>query len=154
MSQLSDCVKLLASQLESLNMDNTIYTMVKRYGIELSPTRQWHYPDYNVPKQCFKNAAGLALATGFTYFEGYIDVHGVPIHHAWCVDDSKQIVDPTLTDPRILDYFGIPFNIEFVIRCATQTRYYGVLDNIGLAKIYKMDPMEFLDPKWLKDIHC
>ena len=57
---------------------------------------------YEGPRQqahmCFKNAANDALThPDRTYVEGYITVHGVPLEHAWTVDQSGQVYDPTIT---------------------------------------------------------
>jgi hypothetical protein len=68
------------------------------------------------PKACFRNAAILAFKLPhLTYVEGKVGVFGVPIEHAWCIDEEGVVVDPTIdrnitdgTFERIGPYFGVP----------------------------------------------
>lgn len=50
--------------------------------------------------ECFENAARLAAETGLRYFEGLAVCARNPeaLHHAWCVDEDGEVVDPTWTD--------------------------------------------------------
>lgn len=69
---------------------------------------------------CFEQARELALLhpERFTYVEGYaysqIDFC-VPIHHAWCVDEYGNVVDPTWSEPSAGVFAGVPFR-ECVLR--------------------------------------
>ena len=65
------------------------------------------------PKQCFVNAARLVgRYPRLTYVEGfaYRETVGLPIHHAWAVDEDRQVVDPTWDDPVDCSYWGVPFD--------------------------------------------
>ena len=49
------------------------------------------------PKECYANAAHLAIWNKkLTYCEGQV-MTILPIDHAWCIDEDGVVVDPTLT---------------------------------------------------------
>jgi len=66
------------------------------------------------------------------YCEGYA-TGVIPVHHAWLLYDG-QVIDPTW-DGRIapanqqVEYYGVAFSYDYVIRTALKTEYYGILDN-------------------------
>lgn len=81
--------------------------------------------------QCYMNATHLAQNDrNLRYVEGQVSCHGVPIDHAWCVDvNTGRIVDPTLASEnpaRIKEYFGVPFQTDYVIKTILRAGYYGV----------------------------
>ena len=86
-----------------------------------------------VPRQCFRNAARLALRKqgSFTYVEGYAVntwVADYPVAHAWCVEGEHFVVDTTWDEGA--DYFGVPFRAEYVRRMAgARRRDYPLVDN-------------------------
>lgn len=88
------------------------------------------------PKACFKNATLLALELPhMTYVEGKVGVFGIPIDHAWCIDEEGVVVDPTLdrankdgTFDRIGPYFGVPFQTEYVRKAILLNKSYCLLD--------------------------
>jgi hypothetical protein len=84
-----------------------------------------------VQKQCYQNATLLTLDfPHLTYVEGKISCHGVPLDHAWCIDEEGVVVDPTIdnSDGHITDYFGVPFRTDYLHRAVTRNRVYGLLD--------------------------
>lgn len=85
---------------------------------------------YGEMKQCFANAARLALATpDLTYCEG-VALAIIPTHHAWCIDTKGRVVDPTWRtrendahthNPGEMAYLGIAFeDLRNVTRMLTQ----------------------------------
>jgi predicted ABC-type ATPase len=78
--------------------------------------------------QCFKNAAEDAMEhRDRTYVEGYITVHGVPIDHAWTVDDKGQVYDPTIhPNENVGGYFGVPFNTDYLTKSLVENEHYGL----------------------------
>lgn len=69
-----------------------------------------------IAKQCFKNAALLALGNPdeFTYCEGWAQVPGLQeatTHHAWCLDRKGNVVDPTWEHEEGNEYLGIPIKV-------------------------------------------
>jgi hypothetical protein len=69
-------------------------------------------------RQCFYNAADLALTDRGTYVEGYASspTSGGPMHHAWVTLDGVHAVDVTWDGPADCYYVGIPFPNEIVAR--------------------------------------
>ena len=83
-------------------------------------------------RQCFHNSVRLALGKRrfYTYVEGYAINTWVarhPVAHAWCVDPEDFVVDTTWDEG--MDYFGVPFRMEYVRRIADARKDYGLIDN-------------------------
>lgn len=84
----------------------------------------WWYELVSVPvkiaagtrKQCFTNAAELALPDGsLIYCEGYaIFKTGNPTLHAWVTDGKGNAIDNTWQTPGVA-YAGVPFTWGFVM---------------------------------------
>jgi hypothetical protein len=83
------------------------------------------------PKNCFKNAATLALQhpDELTYVEGF-GVCMVPAEHAWCVDRAGRVVDPTWPRPEGLTYFGVPFCAKFLAQSLSEATSWGLLGDV------------------------
>lgn len=73
-------------------------------------------------RECYANSL-QALSTQFhgndpvNYAEGYAVPKGgwcVPVQHAWLVDESGQVLDPTWEDSADCIYFGVTFKTGFV----------------------------------------
>ena len=89
-------------------------------------------------KQCYANAAHLAIWNKkLTYCEGQV-MTIMPLDHAWCIDEDGVVVDPTLaTDGRVGDihgYFGVPFRTDYLKRALTVNKVYGLLDYFYAGK--------------------
>lgn len=89
------------------------------------------------PKNCYKNAFRLMTSNPeyYTYVEGYVDIGVLSIEHAWCINPSGIVVDPTLEAPEKAKtivkphgYFGVAFSSDYVFKLAIKTKGYGVLD--------------------------
>ena len=88
------------------------------------------------PQACYQNSTHLALdLPHLTYVEGYVTVYGVPINHAWCIDEEGVVVDVTIDraisgggTARIGEYFGVPFRADYVRKAAILNAHYGLLD--------------------------
>ena len=74
-------------------------------------------------RQCYANCI-KALLTSSTangelfYVEGYAadrGGQGLPIQHAWLLDDQGRVIDPTWENAREYAYFGVVFKTSFVI---------------------------------------
>jgi len=76
-----------------------------------------YYP--HKPKKCFRNAGQLAMGNdSYTYCEGVAEVTpGFFIHHAWCLDSTGRVVDPTWQRDGIANrYFGVAVPTDVMIR--------------------------------------
>lgn len=85
--------------------------VVLRLGVECVAQpfpRRWRR---RPPKQCFANAAALVRrAAGLTYCEGFVarPPLALPVHHAWAINEDREVFDPTLDDPEVCAYIGVP----------------------------------------------
>lgn len=139
-------IKLIGSKISSRN----IYAFVGQHGREFHvAVRPWHMT-MDGEKQCFKNATLRMISENLIYCEGFVFVHGVPIHHAWCLDPEGRVVDPTIPDQERWEYVGIPMQYDFVLEIAMATEMYGVLDNIKNHDVYDMDEIDFVHMDYLK----
>src|ERR1019366_9509755 len=86
-----------------------------------------------------------------TYVEGYITVHGVPIKHAWTVDEDGQVVDSTIDGAGKVDnYFGVPFSTTYLEKTLVKNKVYGLLDFNSLKTLKPLlrgDEKEFSPPE-------
>lgn len=78
--------------------------------------------------QCFANAGALALSEpDLTYVEGYGCPSGlIPVEHAWCVDRSGRVIDPTWKAPETASYFGVPLTHEFLVHHYETASHWGI----------------------------
>jgi hypothetical protein len=84
------------------------------------------------PRECFRNAATLALrkADIYMYVEGYAVNRWIAMHtvaHAWCINSDNFVVDPTWDEGT--EYFGVPFRHGYLRRVLKAKRDYGLIDN-------------------------
>ena len=105
--------------------------------------RPWAVPRWHAvhhrgrSRECYRNAARLALAQSqLVYCEGYAVAH-FPVEHAWCVDVSGQVIEPTW--PHLGgEYFGVPIRTVYLRRTLRAQQTWGILGAWGKeAKIYR-----------------
>jgi hypothetical protein len=65
--------------------------------------------------QCLQNAFDMVLTRKrLTYCEGFAQRDGIPVLHAWCIDRTGQVIDPTWGQDLKAEYFGMPFQSSYV----------------------------------------
>ena len=81
-------------------------------------------------KACFLNTYKLAdKYPDLKYVEGYAKAERVCGGlHAWVVDPSGNVIDPTWQNDAT-EYYGVIFNMDYVRRVLNQKKEYGVIDN-------------------------
>lgn len=98
------------------------------------------------PQMCYMNTFNAVLnhdERDLTYVEGYMSVHGVPIHHAFAVTKDGKVRDYTIKDKdkdKVQGYFGVPLRNNFVSLSALKTKYYGVTTHNNWKNIFETDP--------------
>lgn len=99
-----------------------------------------------VPQQCYKNAALAALESKtLTYVEGYVSVHGVPIHHAWVADKFGNVIDVTIADKSaIRGYFGVPVKDKWLMTQLSKRKRYGVLVHENYDRVMASKPEDIV----------
>ena len=82
------------------------------------------------PNACYSNAGALALGLDhLTYVEGQILVCGIPLDHAWCIDEEGAVVETTVRDPDVVsEYYGVPFRTDYLLKAVLRNKMWGVLD--------------------------
>ena len=80
------------------------------------------------PKQCFCNSYSYAIKSNdYSYVEGYMLYNSILIQHAWIIDKNNNSIEVTLEEPAE-EYFGVKFNLEYLVYIALLRKHYGVLD--------------------------
>lgn len=107
----------------------TVMGFVRAHGRPFIPNEKTYEGKRGKPKLCYMNAFHDMLDhPDRDYVEGYITVHGVPIQHAWTVDKTGQIYDPTLKDGQhVKGYYGVQFSREYAIKSTVENGVYGLL---------------------------
>lgn len=107
--------------------EGTLYTASQPYDPDV-----WGF--VGEPQSCFANAALLAMQrSDLTYVEGYAMNGFFPVAHAWCVTADGDVVDPTwvpengVTVEPDVEYLGIPFGTDYVLRTICENEMYGVV---------------------------
>lgn len=85
-------------------------------------------------KECFSNAALLAIKTGLLYVEGFACRADLPliIHHGWVENKAGQVFDPTWDDPEDCAYMGVNFDANRALQIMVKQECYGLFD-IGIG---------------------
>lgn len=120
------------------------YKIIRDHGVDCSGMERQKTKKMTA-KQCFANAAHLAIEKGYTYVEGYATTHKInfPLEHAWCVTKDGKLVDPTWEDGA--EYFGVPFKMDYLLEVMHETGQYGVFSNWKCRKIYNDDPENYVE---------
>ncbi len=93
---------------------------------------------------CYMNAIHLAMATGWTYCEGFASGF-FPTPHAWVIDDEGFVVDNTWRpDQQPTEYIGVKMSKQYVYKVLAKKKTYGVIDD------YK-NGFPILKKKWKKE---
>jgi hypothetical protein len=105
---------------------------------------------------CFRQARELALLRPecFTYVEGYaysrVDFC-VPVHHAWCVDEYGNVVDPTWSKPSAGVFAGVAFREEMIRKTSPDELdnvvQWGYLETPGFLRKFLAVPEDYFRPK-------
>lgn len=156
------------------------YALVKEYGREWKPPRNIvsnellmaeHDVQSGFLKDCFMNSGRCVLldSVDLTYVEGFAISGGgipLPVHHAWLVTDSGQVIDPTWgqtaaqiseeyqgTDLDVLTdvtpgvaYFGIPFTQKSLQDSALENEVWGMLGFHNKGFWEDGIPEEYIEP--------
>lgn len=83
------------------------------------------------PKECYRNASMLVMSrSDLTYAEGFAETHKLPglaFLHAWAVDRSGNVVDPTWPEPAKAKYFGVKYDRIKYLKALYKQKLFGVL---------------------------
>lgn len=103
----------------------------RAYTIQPLPRGQWS----RGLQACYANALHAAMSGKWVYVEGFaIPAKGsLAVLHAWVTNPKNPVVahDPTWGTGR--EYFGIPFQLDYVLRVHEKAGHPGVLDTWELG---------------------
>lgn len=79
-------------------------------------------------KECFKNAANIALfESDYIYCEGYA-LGVIPVHHAWVIHNG-QAIEVTWKEPGS-EYFGVPISESYLRKRILETEcWHSLIDD-------------------------
>jgi hypothetical protein len=77
-------------------------------------------------KECYRNSTNASLGTGFAYCEGFAVSRFFPMAHAWIAPTPGVAWETTWRNCDDAEYFGIPWQREFMIATMARTKHYGV----------------------------
>lgn len=111
--------------------------LVLKHGCVMGPRTGEPVPEGRI-KECFANAQKMVLANfDLVYCEGWASTQEVffPTLHAWCLDKSGRVVDPTWTKRRYArepSYFGVEISTDYMLKTMMRTStHLPIIDNYG-----------------------
>jgi hypothetical protein len=126
-TSLTDYMEMCArARSRGRRWDKLVFACVEeylvRYGVFMTPALLPLGVRPMPLSQCYENAFRLASRTkAFHYVEG-IALGIMPLHHAWCVDQDGNVIDPTWAirdqgdKPYGQAYFGVELSLDEVRR--------------------------------------
>lgn len=90
-------------------------------------------------RHCYQYADRASHNPGMVYCEGYAtcnNVAGIPLSHAWCVDEkTAEVFDPVWKGRNPgTGYCGLPMAKAFVRKCQVVMSHYGIIENLWQYK--------------------
>lgn len=115
--------------VDKITSGNSVESYVLKHGEFFQPGPLPAGVRKMADKQCFKNAAELAVIKDYDYVEGFAfpDFINLPVHHAWVVDETGGVIDNTWKKPGVA-YFGVKFSEDALMNVLADSGTYGVLD--------------------------
>ena len=110
------------------------YELVQKDGKFFTPALLPEGVRSGKTKECYRNAAQLAMdyPDKYTYAEGFSTSFGIPMSHAWTVDNKTgKVVDPTWSAKNKLtpglSYYGIAFSNSYLLETIRKTKTWGII---------------------------
>lgn len=103
------------------------------------------------PHMCYMNTFNAVMnhpERDLTYVEGFVNVHGVPVHHAWAVTKDGKVRDYTIKEKDrdiVRGYYGVPIKNNFVSISALKTGLYGVTTRNNMQHVLGTDPKQVVE---------
>lgn len=100
--------------------------------------------------RCYANAGELAIQSPeLVYMEGF--AHGpvpVPVHHAWLVSPTGEVIDPTWGESPQAQYYGVAYTTEFLLAQVEKQGCWGIGAEHLPQAILEQHPRNYLHPAW------
>lgn len=98
--------------------------------------------------QCYSSAGNLVITRSdeFVYCEGWATSSmGLPLQHAWCLDQRGNVVDPTWPHRENAQYLGIPIKTTALLEHVSNTLHWGIFTR-GIPDAFAASPESFIEP--------
>ena len=111
--------EMYANKGEPLNTPTTDCELILEYGV---PMLERHKLDDGVvlakSRQCYSNAwiiKNRRRTQNLRYCEGYVYLEDcpIPVHHGWCLNESNEVVDPSVNQNEWAVYYGVEYDHDF-----------------------------------------
>lgn len=139
---IEDTLKMQVDMMPHSLVMRSVPEFLLQYGRKYEKDKNTYKGKRGPKHKCFYSSAILAMASdNFTYVEGYVEVVGIPIHHAWVISAEGIVIDPTLRPPlvHIGEYFGVLFKTEYVWNRAIKTQYWDSVIEYNLELLKRTD---------------
>lgn len=101
------------------------------------------------PRRCYDNAGTMALEEGWAYCEGFAMQPGLfPMHHAWCLNDAGEVIDPTWPHSRGNEYFGVALDEAFIVAQCERMGHWGIFADRLPDFVATQRPATYLHARW------
>jgi hypothetical protein len=131
-SVVRDFLMTIRHAMRRTEMNTALYDLMLEHGREYKAQSLPERYHMGSPGNCFADAWRLMTDNpDLTYVEGWASAGILPVEHAWCVDKTGRVIDPTwaaVRDDDIEDraYWGIPFRRRWVLDTTLEREYFGV----------------------------
>lgn len=131
-SQIRNHIEQLNSLFESQNQLHPAYKILLEFGKDYAPKNHTILEPLK-NQLCYMNAYDV-MNCDLAYCEGLAMTNiRFPLSHAWLVDPSGQVTDPTWDHGE--GYFGVVFESDFVYEMTDRTGYYSVFESLYMLKM-------------------
>lgn len=133
LTSLTQYLELIVSMKKNMNNSNLIKYVgfedfILKMGTEFKNTKIIKPIKYGKMKECYKNASLLCMYNEeLEYVEGFANSI-IPVMHAWCIDRSGNVIDPTYKNQEKCNYYGVIFKKEFMHKKILKNKIYGILE--------------------------
>lgn len=132
MNQAKSVFREMIASMRAMRMVPLHYRAIDRYGHEMPMVQGHPLAGTMTAKECFRNAFIVSQEhKGMTYCEGIACSPrlGIPIDHAWVVDESGSVIDPTWKHADA-SYYGFYMVQDDTDHCMLESGVYGILPSI------------------------
>ena len=71
-----------------------------------------------------------------------------PMHHAWCLSDAGEVVDPTWPYSSANEYLGVAVDVTFLVARCEQAGYWGLFAEQLPEFVVTTRPAAYLHALW------
>jgi hypothetical protein len=149
---LVDKLKLVEAQFKDIGFpsSSSVLVLILERGMHFNPLSKPRPKGVRKGKNnlCYKTSTDMVIKdSSLIYCEGYALIEGIdyPFAHAWVSNDKHEVIETTWKTSGS-EYFGIPFDRNYLLTSLFEKGAYGLLDPYYDRSILKVEPRLFLHP--------